>query len=276
MPFELEPSRSMVARDGTEIAYRRVPGRGEGRVALVHSLAMTGGFWSRVAPLLGEHADVLVYDCRGHGRSDKPPGPYAVETFAEDLADLLDHVGWRSAVVGGASMGGCVSLAFAERFGDRVDGLGLFDTTAWYGEDAPKAWGERARKAEVEGLDALVGFQTTRWFSDAFRAANPSIVEDSVAVFLNNDVAAYAQACRMLGRVDLRAALPGIAAPCRVLVGEEDHATPVAMAADLARGIDGAALGVVGGARHLTPLEVPQEIAAALVALLDDASAGRH
>ena len=37
-------------------------------------------------------------------------------------------------------MGGCVTLAFAARHPKRVDGLGLFDTTAWYGENAPQAW----------------------------------------------------------------------------------------------------------------------------------------
>src|SRR5437868_7094563 len=92
-------------RDGTELAYRLIKGQGKTCIALVHSLAMDASFWDRVTPLLKDHADVLVYDCRGHGQSDKAQGPYTVELFADDLADLLDHVGWRSATVCGASMG---------------------------------------------------------------------------------------------------------------------------------------------------------------------------
>ena len=84
-------------RDGTQLAYRLIKGNGKARVALIHSLAMDATFWDRVTPLLKDHADVLVYDCRGHGGSDKTKGPYTVELFAEDLADLLDRVGWRSA-----------------------------------------------------------------------------------------------------------------------------------------------------------------------------------
>ena len=98
------------------------------RAVLVHSLAMDHTFWLPVI----EHLDaaVLVCDCRGHGESDKPAGPYTVELFARDLADLMDHVGWNSALVAGASMGGCVSLAFAAAFPARTAVLGLIDTTA--------------------------------------------------------------------------------------------------------------------------------------------------
>ncbi|MDB5410910.1 MAG: putative lactone hydrolase [Rhodospirillales bacterium] len=106
-------SRSAIARDGCRLAYRLLAGRTKNfRLVLVHSLAMDGNFWSRAADLLRKDADILVYDCRGHGKSDKPPGPYTVELFADDLADLLDAVGWRSAVVAGVSMGGSVTLAF--------------------------------------------------------------------------------------------------------------------------------------------------------------------
>src|SRR3954466_301025 len=98
-------------RGGTRPAHRLTEGSGKGRVVLIHSLAMDGSFWDRVVPLLQDHADVLVCDCRGHGQSDKAQGPYTVELFANDLADLLDHVGWRSATVCGASMGGTVAIA---------------------------------------------------------------------------------------------------------------------------------------------------------------------
>src|SRR4051812_47221144 len=187
------PAERVAARDGTRLAYRLRKGRGPGRVVLIHSLAMDSSFWDRVAPLLQDHADVLVYDCRGHGQSDKAKGPYTVELFADDLADLLNHLGWRSASVCGASMGGTVAIAFAAGYPDRVDALGLFDTTCWYGPEAPAQWAERAQKALDEGMNALAGFQKTRWFSDSFREKNPDIVEQAINVFLANDVRCYAE-----------------------------------------------------------------------------------
>ena len=93
-------------------------------------------------------------------------------------------------------MGGCVTLAFAGRHPKRVDGLGLFDTTAWYGENAPEAWAERGNKALNEGLSSLVGFQKTRWFGDAFREANPDVLDAAIQDFLANDLNAYAATCK--------------------------------------------------------------------------------
>jgi 3-oxoadipate enol-lactonase len=259
--------------DGTELSYRIVEGNGAGRIVLVHSLAMDKSFWEPTVASLEGFADVLIFDCRGHGASDKPPGPYSVELFADDIANLMDHIGWKSAVVAGASMGGCVALAFAANHRERVEALGLFDTTAWYGENAPKAWAERADKALSEGMAALVGFQKTRWFSDGFRGANPDVVEKAVGVFLNNELPAYAATCAMLGNADIRASLQEFNFPCRVAVGTEDYATPPEMARYLAENIPGATLSIMEGVRHFTPLEVPSTIAAHLKDLVHASAA---
>jgi len=263
-----------VSRDGTRISYRLVRGNGQGRVVLVHSLAMDKTFWQPTVSALDGFADALIFDCRGHGASDKPAALYSVELFADDVADLMDHAGWRSAVVAGASMGGCVALAFAANYPERVEALGLFDTTAWYGENAPKAWAERADKALAEGMAALVGFQKTRWFSDGFREANPDVVERAIGVFLENELPAYAATCAMLGNADLRAALPRFDFPCRVAVGTEDYATPPEMARYMADNIPGASLFILEGVRHFTPLEIPSIIAGHLKELVKAGAPG--
>lgn len=238
------------------------------RIALVHSLAMDRAFWDPVIERLAGQAAILAYDCRGHGASDKPAGPYTLDAFADDLSQLLDRAGWARAAVAGASMGGCVALAFAARHPKRTAALGLVDTTAWYGPQAPAQWEERAGKALRSGLQGLVDFQTTRWFGDAFRARNPAVVARCVEVFLRNDVQAYAATCRMLGAMDLRAALSAIRVPTAVVVGEEDYATPVAMAQELHQSIPGSTLTVLKDARHLTPLEQPDQVAAELDKLI--------
>ena len=264
MSVELAPTR-----DGTRIAYTLHGDRNaKSRAVLVHSVAMDGEFWRPVAERLAGKAAVLTYDCRGHGASDKPGGPYTVELYADDLAELMDHVGWPSALIAGASMGGMVSLSFASIYPERTAGLGLIDTTAWYGPDGAKDWAGRADKAVREGLGSLVEFQTARWFGDAFRAEHRDVVMRCVEVFLRNDIAAYGEACRMLGRADMRPALPRLKMPTAVVVGEEDYAAPPAMAEALHRGIAGSTYKVLSKARHLTPLEQPDVIAAELTALM--------
>jgi 3-oxoadipate enol-lactonase len=254
--------------DGTRLGYRlHDAGAAAPRVALVHSLAMDRDFWAPVVAELGGAASVLVYDCRGHGASDRPPGPYTVELFADDLAGLMDAIGWPNALVAGASMGGCVSLAFAARHPARTTALGLIDTTAWYGPEAPKNWAERGRAAAA-GFEAMVDFQAQRWFAEGFYAEHPDRVRVCIDAFLRNDAAAYAESCRMLGAADLRAVLPAIRVPTAIVVGAEDYATPPAMAEALHAGIRGSTLTVLDGARHLTPVERPEAIAAALRTLM--------
>lgn len=248
-------------QDGTQLAYRLCRGSGSGRIVLIHALAMSGGFWDEMVETLLPAGDVLVYDCRGHGASTKSPGPYSLAQFADDLAGLLDHVGWPSASVAGASMGGCVALAFAGRHKGRLDGLGLIDTTAWYGPNAPAAWEERGQKALAGGMAALLEFQLTRWVSPDFRAAEPASLTRALSVFLANPPECYIETCRMLGTGDARDVLAGIAVPTTVIVGAEDYATPVAMAENLARDIPGASLHILPNVRHFTVLECPLLVA---------------
>jgi 3-oxoadipate enol-lactonase len=259
------------APDGATIAWRlwEAPAA-RPRVALLHSLALDGGMWEGVVAALGGRAAVLAVDCRGHGASAKGAGPLTTALLADDLAAVLDALGWDRAVVAGCSMGGCVAQDFAARHVARTAGLALFDTTAWYGPDAPEAWRGRAGRAVAGGMAALSAFQAERWFTAAFNAAHPDVLSRWLGVFAANDIPSYVASCAMLGAADLRPLLPRIAAPTRVVVGEEDAATPPAMARALAEGIAGARLELVPGAKHLLPIERPEVAAGAIAALLAD------
>jgi 3-oxoadipate enol-lactonase len=256
-------------RDGVRLAFHRRGVKNAPRVVMIHSLALDSSVWDGVAAELESTADMLTYDCRGHGASERRAGEFTVQLFADDLADLLDHVGWRDAIVVGCSMGGCVAQAFAASYPNRTQGLGLIDTTAWYGPNAPEEWRKRAAAALSDGLSGLAEFQTTRWFSDAFREANPDVTQRTMRVFLANDPHCYAAACAMLGDTDLRSCLPNFRMPVAVVVGEEDYATPVAAAEALQREIPEASLMVLQNGRHLTPIECPKQVADEVRSLID-------
>jgi len=256
--------------DGSAIAFaiHPAPRRGAPRLALVHSLALDRSVWDGVVGLVSREAELLTYDCRGHGRSDRPATAFTAELFARDLGELLQHVGWRSAAVGGCSMGGCVAMALAGAHPERVTGLALIDTTAWYGPDGPKQFRARAEAARTGGMTGLVEFQVARWFSAAFVGSHPDVVTRMTRIFLANDFDCYAQSCALLGDADLRRYLPFLRMPVSIVVGEEDQATPPAMARELHAAIPQSTLVVIPGARHLTPIECPDQISAALVGVL--------
>ena len=245
-------------------------------MVLIHSLALDSTIWDGVVARLDERAEILVYDCRGHGGSGRQAIPFTTELFARDLRELLDHVGWPEALIAGCSMGGCVAQAFAAQDPSRVSALALIDTTAWYGNDAPKTWRERASSAQSKGLDALVDFQLTRWFGDSFRATHPEVVHAVTGVFLANDVNCYVSSCLLLGAADLRSALHAFRMPAAIVVGEEDYATPLAAAQELHRAIKGSTLTVLPKARHLTPIECPDQIASELLVLTERTAASHE
>ena len=263
---------SFPTSDGCTIAYTLYPSASPHRVAFIHSLALDRSVWNGVVEQLAPHASVLVYDCRGHGQSARGTAGFTMERFAQDLAELLAHVGWPSAAIAGCSMGGGVAQAFAGLYPDRTDALALIDTTAWYGAEAPVQWRERATAAKAKGLAGMVDFQTTRWFGDAFRQSNPELVKAATTVFFANDLDCYASACEMLGDSDLRHYLPAFRMPVAIVVGEEDYATPVASARQLHDALPGSTLTILKG-RHLTPIECPAQIAGELRTLLERVAA---
>jgi 3-oxoadipate enol-lactonase len=246
---------------------------GRPRIVLVHSLALDRSVWRYVVPMLTDRADVLAYDCRGHGRSERRPGPYSTRLFGDDLASVLGSVGWREATVVGCSMGGCAVQELAMAHPERVCGLVLIDTTAWYGEQAAASWAQRAEKARAGGMRALVDYQVARWFSPGFREREPGLVDELVEIFVGNDVDCYVATCHMMGAADLRPVLRPTRGPAAVIVGSEDSATPPAMAENLAHYLAINPPIVLDGAQHLTPLERPTEIVASITAVAEEAAA---
>jgi len=256
--------------DSCSIAYSLagVSHLSDRRIVLIHSLGLDRSIWNDVVARLADGANILFYDCRGHGHSGRRAEPFTTELFARDLAELLEHVGWQSATVAGCSMGGCVAMAFAGLYPARASALALIDTTAFYSEDAPAIWSERAKLTRSKGLAGMVEFQFARWFGDSFRGTHPEVMKALAEVYVANDIDCYDSACTLLGHADLRKHLPSVGVPVEVIVGEDDYATPVAMAEYLHDSIQGSMLTVIPGARHLTPVERPEEVASRLRHLL--------
>lgn len=262
---------STKTKDGCSIYYRLYSKSGRPKLVLIHSLALDGSIWDGVVAELQNDFELLVYDCRGHGKSERRPGKYSVQLFAEDLAALMDHCGWQEAYIAGCSMGGGAAQAFALAYPARTLGVGLIDTTAWYGANAPQEWRDRAAKASKEGFGSLLSFQFSRWFSPQYLEEHKSNLVALENVFLANEATCYESSCVMLGDCDLRNEIRQLKVPVAVIVGEEDFATPVAMSQELHQSIPGSTLTIIPAGRHLTPIQCPKEVAATLKEL-----ASRH
>jgi 3-oxoadipate enol-lactonase len=270
MPTSSQHDGTVTLSDGATLGYTHhpAPRAGAPRLVLIHSLALDRSVWDGVVSRLQNDAEMLTVDCRGHGRSERKASEFTAELFARDVAELLDHVAWGRAAIAGCSMGGCVALAFGGLYPASTAALGLIDTTAWYGDDAPAKFRERAEAARAKGMQGLIDFQVTRWFSDEFRASHPDVLKQTGDVFVANDFDCYAASCALLGDADLRKHLSTLRMPVAIIVGEEDYATPVEMAQRLHEAIPQSTLTVLSKARHLTPIERPEAIADVLRDLL--------
>ncbi len=114
-----------IAADGTRIAYELCgPEDGEPLV-LVQGLGADRRGWLMQRGALGERYRLLLVDNRGVGDSDHPHGPYDLNEMAEDVLAVMDDVGWRSAHVMGASMGGVIAQILGVLHPQRVRSLVL-------------------------------------------------------------------------------------------------------------------------------------------------------
>src|SRR5580658_2140018 len=103
---------------------------GEGpNVVLLHGFPLDRRIWKQVTPGLEKSMRVITLDLRGFGQSHSTEA-FTISSLAEDVKDTLDQLGALPAVIGGLSMGGYVTLAFAKQYPADLTGLLLIDTRA--------------------------------------------------------------------------------------------------------------------------------------------------
>lgn len=248
----------MLYRAGVELYFEV---HGEGPVVLLsHGYSATSQMWRGQVEALSARRKLVIWDMRGHGRSEYPadPAAYSEEATVADMAALLDEVGARSAVIGGLSLGGYMSLAFHRAHPERTEALLIIDTGPGFKKDeARDAWNVTAHRTaeryETQGLGGL----------------EAGSVEMRTAQHRSPD--GLVKAARgMLAQRDSRVieSLPDVRVPALVVVGSEDK--PFLAASDyMAAKIPGAEKAVIEGAGHAANIDRPEAFNQALLDFLD-------
>lgn len=262
-------SPTMITVNG--IALRCVvEGSGE-PLALIHGVGASLEVWDGVAARLRDRYRILRYDQRGHGKSEKVPGPYSVEDFAGDLRALMDALEIERAHVAGHSLGGLVAQSFALDYPERLSKLALISTVAGRTEDEERRVEERLARVASGIAGDHFRASLDRWFTDEFRAANPELLAAYAARNQANDPACYAAAYRVLAMTDLADRLPDITAETLVMTGEHDQGSNPRMARLMHGHIQGSVLRILPVLRHSILVEAPDVVAN----VLEDFLAGR-
>jgi len=246
-------------------------------VVLIHGYPLDGHSWEKQVPvLLDAGKRVIAYDRRGFGHSSQPTTGYDYDTFAADLAALLDHLDLHDAVLVGHSMGtgevtrylgtrGSARVAkgvlvspippFLLQTADNIEGVpqGLFDGFVQAAQADAPAW--------MKGfLDNFYNFDTLRGTLVSDQAWQASW---NLAVTAS---ATAAVACIPTWATDFRADLPEIDVPMLVVQGDADQVLPLGKTGErLPALIKNAQLIVIEGGPHAIPWTHADQVNTALL-----------
>src|SRR6266498_1563313 len=260
-----------VNTNGIELYYEI---HGEGTpLVLISGLGYSLWRWHLMVPYLEKHFQVITFDNRGVGQTDKPAGPYTASMLARDLLGLLGALGIDKAVVMGHSMGGFIAQAMALEYPQRVDKLILASTNFGGPRHVPVTPEAMAVLSDVKS-DPLTRLRNGIMISTApgFAERHPELIQKWLDWRTANplDIAGY-QAQMRIGVALLAEAaafenkIPNISVPTLILFGAHDKVVPPANADLLAKQIAGSQTRILPDAGHFFPLEVPEEAAQVVI-----------
>jgi non-heme chloroperoxidase len=250
------------AKDGIELFVKDTGGSGRA-VILTHAWPLNADIWDYQAAALSKAGfRVISYDRRGFGRSGKPESGYTFDTFADDLAAVIDQTGVRDAAIVGYSMGGGEVIRYLTRHNSKnVAKAGLVGGAAYYllkTENNPigaeigvfegmKQGVQGDRKAFLTGL-------LTDVFFDAMRPSTvpvtQEVIDSAVAMAMQASVPAMIGCIDAFSKTDFRPELASVKVPTLVLHGTADMPVSFEQAKATAAGIAGSKLIAYQDASH--------------------------
>lgn len=263
-----------LSSNGIDWAY---DDRGSGSaVLLVHGFPLDRRVWQPVADQLAERCRVVTLDLRGFGQT--PLGEeFSIPSLADDLAAVAKALGLTQFVLAGLSMGGYVALAYASRYESTLAGLSLIDTKAEADNPQQKLTRDKmidlvrtsgSKAIADDMLGKMISEQTIRTAPQTVRqlrgimeACPPKTIETALAA--------------MRDRPSYVGLLSSLKVPLQVIVGEKDEITPPAVAKTVAAEATDADLTIIPNAGHMSPLEQPALVAAAIEGFVTRVAAGQ-
>lgn len=236
-------------------------------ILFAHGFPLNHSMWRHQLDELSKNYRVIAPDLRGFGDSDVTDGAVTMEQFADDLAGILDAVGVTEPVVFcGLSMGGYVAWQFQQRHADRLRALILCDTRAI--ADNPEGAENRRRLANMvveNGSAAVAAAMLPNLFSPVTSERQQAAIAEMREAIVNTSPQGIAAASLgMAERPDVTEALSSIDVPSLLIVGEDDQISTVDEMRGIADAIPGSRFVQIPDAGHMSPLENPEPVNAAI------------
>lgn len=225
---------------------------------LIHGLGSSSRDWELQISHFAKHFKVIAIDLRGHGQSDKPPGPYSMSLFVEDIACLLKELDSFPTHVAGISLGGMVAFQLALDFPSLVKKMVIVnsvpDLIPQNLSDRLDYW-QRLIIVRFFGMEKIGQALADRLFT---KVGQEDLREIFIRRWAENHKPSYRAALKAAYGWSVRERLGEIRVPTLVISADGDYFSTADKEAYTAL-IPGARLVVIENSKHALPAEKPEE-----------------
>ncbi len=203
---------------------------GSGEVlVLIHGFCGSPAYWEKVIPALSENYRIIAPALRGHGKSSSVSDPYTIEDMAMDIKCLLEELQVKKVMMFGHSLGGYVTLSFAEQFPEMLLGYSLIHSTAHPdSEEARQGRTETIDLISENGIEPFIKSLIPKLFAPENIKLMDNEVDYVSEIGLNTSVSGAKGALRaMKDRKDFNPVLKTSKFPVLLLAGEHDQIMPM-------------------------------------------------
>jgi pimeloyl-ACP methyl ester carboxylesterase len=192
-------------------------------VVLLHGFLENSSMWDAFVPEFSKKYRVITIDLLGHGQTGCLGYVHTMEDMADAVHAVLHELRIRKAIFVGHSMGGYVSLAFAELYPDMVKGIVLQNSTSRADSDERKANRDRAIKAVKQSYTNFVRMSIANLFSENNRERLDAEIENVKQEALNTPLQGIVAALEgMKARKDREVILHFAPYPILLVLGKQD------------------------------------------------------
>ncbi|MBW1644079.1 MAG: alpha/beta hydrolase [Deltaproteobacteria bacterium] len=232
-------------------------GKGQS-VLFVHGLGSSSRDWEEQVNYFSKDYQVVTIDVRGHGLSDKPPGPYSIKLFSDDTAALITSLDLSPVHIAGISMGGMIAFQLAVDNPNLLKSMTIVNSGP---EMIARSFKEKLMIFQRSVIFRLLSMQKIgevlagRLFP---KADQEELRIKMVKRWAENDKRAYTDSFKALVGWSVAEHIGNIKCPTLVIAADEDY-TPVSLKEDYVSKMKDAQLVLINDSRHATPLDRPAE-----------------
>lgn len=253
--------------DNTTLHYQWKYNKLPETIIFINSLGTNLSIWEDVAAKLAGHYNILLFDKRGHGLSNTKPGAVTIETYADDVINLMNTLDIKKAHLVGLSIGGLITYSLASRYVDRFDKLIFSNTGAKIG--TADGWNDRIVKLKTDGLVSMSANIIERWLSPDYRANQNSATQGYIRMLEQNNDLGYIQACEAIRDADFTSKLDDIKHESLFIGGSADLGTTPAFVEEHAKALGATRVEIIPNVGHLPCIEAPGVVAEIIIDFIE-------